>query len=124
MIYAAPPLLKTVFENVIDNAIKYKKPDQPRASVLVSCAMDRDGTRRYLTLSIRDEGIGMDEQQADTCFYRGRGMGESWGQGLYFAKYVVGLHAGKIRIGKEYTAPGVGTEIIINFPFVEEAPDV
>ncbi len=124
MIYAAPPLLKTVFENVIDNAIKYKKPDQVRANVLVSCAMDRDGSRRYLTLSIRDEGIGMDEQQADLCFYRGRGIGESWGQGLYFAKYVVGLHAGKIRIGKEYTAPGVGTEIIINFPFVEEAPDV
>jgi signal transduction histidine kinase len=124
MIYAAPPLLKTVFENVIDNAIKYKKPDQVRARVHVSCAMDRDGSRRYLTLSVRDEGIGMDEQQADHCFYRGRGIGESWGQGLYFAKYVVGLHAGKIRIGKEYTAPGVGTEIIINFPFVEETPDV
>jgi signal transduction histidine kinase len=124
MIYAAPPLLKTVFENVLDNAIKYKKPDQVRARVQVSCAMDRDGSRRYLTLSIRDEGIGMDEQQADLCFYRGRGIGESWGQGLYFAKYVIGLHAGKIRIGKEYTAPGVGTEIIINFPFVEEAPDV
>lgn len=124
MIYAAPPLLKTVFENVIDNAIKYKKTDQHHARVLVSCAMDRDGSRRYLTLTIRDEGIGMDEQQADLCFYRGRGMGESWGQGLYFAKYVVGLHAGKIRIGKEYTAPGVGTEIIINFPFVEETTDV
>ena len=124
MIYAAPPLLKTVFENVIDNAIKYKKPDQLRARVLVSCAMDRDGSRRYVTLSIRDEGIGMDEQQADLCFYRGRGVGESWGQGLYFVKYVVGLHAGKIRIGKEYTAPGVGTEIIINFPFVEETSDV
>ena len=124
MIYAAPPLLKTVFENVIDNAIKYKKPDQRRARVLVSCAMDRDGSRRYLTLSIRDEGIGMDELQADLCFYRGRGVGESWGQGLYFAKYVVGLHAGRIKIGKEYTAPGVGTEIIINFPFIEETPDV
>jgi signal transduction histidine kinase len=124
VIYAAPPLLKTVFENVIDNAVKYKKPGQPRASVLVSCAMDQDGSRRYVTVSVRDEGIGMDEQQADQCFYKGRGTGESWGQGLYFAKYVVGLHAGKIRIGKEYTAPGTGTEIIINLPFVEEALDV
>ena len=124
MIYAAPPLLKTVFENVIDNAVKYKKPDQARARVLVSCATDRDVGRRYVTVSVRDEGVGMDEQQADQCFYKGRGTGESWGQGLYFAKYVVGLHAGKIRIGKEYTAPGAGTEIIINLPFVEEAPDV
>ncbi|HEX9020773.1 MAG TPA: HAMP domain-containing sensor histidine kinase [Nitrospirota bacterium] len=122
LIYAAPPLLKTVFENVIDNAIKYKKPDQARARVLVSCAMDADGGRRYVTVSLRDNGLGMDEQQADQCFYKGRGSGEGWGQGLYFAKYVVGLHAGRIKIGKEYTAPGAGTDIIINLPFVEEAP--
>jgi signal transduction histidine kinase len=124
MIYAAPPLLRTVFENVIDNALKYKKPDRERASVSIACAMDQDGSRRYVTLSFRDEGLGMDEQQADRCFYKGKGSGESWGQGLYFAKYVVGLHAGKIRIGKEYTAPGVGAEIIINLPYVEEALDV
>jgi signal transduction histidine kinase len=124
MIYASPPLLKTVFENVIDNAIKYKKPDQPRARMLVTCSMDRDGSRRYVTISVRDEGIGMDAQQADRCFYKGRGSGESWGRGLYFTKYVVGLHAGKIRIGKEYTAPGTGTEIIINLPYVEESSHV
>jgi signal transduction histidine kinase len=124
MIYAAPPLLKTVFENIFDNSIKYKKPEQPRADIAVSCAMDQDGSRRYVTVSIRDSGVGMNEQQADLCFYKGRGMGESWGQGLYFAKYVVGLHAGKIRIGKDYTAPGVGTEIIINLPFVEETHHV
>jgi len=124
MLYAAPPLLKTVFENVIDNAVKYKKPDQPRAHIDVSCAMDRDGTRQYVTVSVRDAGIGMDEQQAAQCFYRGKGTGENWGQGLYYTKYVVGLHAGKIRIGKEFTAPGAGTEVIINLPFVEETNNV
>jgi len=123
-IYAAPPLLKTVFENVIDNSIKYKKANEPRARVIVSCTMDRDGNRRYVSVSLRDEGVGMDEQQADLCFYKGKGSGESWGQGLYFTKYVVGLHAGKIRVGKDYTALGRGTEIIINLPFVEEASDV
>lgn len=123
-IYAAPLLLKTVFENLIDNSIKYKKPDQPRAHIQITCSTDRDGTRRYVTISFRDEGVGMDEMLADQCFYKGRTTGEGWGQGLYYAKYVVGLHAGKIRIGKEYTAPGRGAEIIINLPFVEEAPDV
>lgn len=124
MIYAAPPLLRTVFENILDNAVKFKKPDQTRARVEIACAMDRDGSRQYVSISIRDEGIGMDEQDADLCCYKGRGTGEGWGQGLYFAKYVVGLHAGKIRMGKEYTAPGVGIEIIINLPFVEEKSDV
>lgn len=124
MIYAAPPLLKTVFENILDNAVKYRKPDTLRARVFVSCSMDKDGSRRYVTVSIRDEGMGMDEQQSDQCFYKGKGSGESWGQGLYFTKYVIGLHAGRIKIGKEYTAPAKGTEIIINLPYVEEALDV
>jgi signal transduction histidine kinase len=124
MLYAAPPLIKTVFENLIDNAVKYKKPEQPRARIEVSCSMDRDGNRQYVTVAVRDAGIGMDEQQADKCFYKGKGTGENWGEGLYFTKYVVGLHAGKIRIGKEFTAPGAGTEIIIHLPFVEETTSV
>ena len=123
-LYAAPDLLRTVFENVFDNAVKYKKPDEPTAHIVVACSTDQDGSRRYVTISIRDRGIGMDEQQADRCFYKGKGTGMSWGQGLYFTKYVVGLHAGKIRIGKEYTAPGEGTEIIVNLPLVEESLDV
>ncbi len=124
VIYAAPPLLNSVFENLVDNAIKYKKPDQPHAHLRISFTMDKDGSRQYVTITFRDEGVGMDEQQADQCFYKGRTTGEGWGQGLYYAKYVIGLHAGKIRVGKEYTAPGIGAEIIINLPYVEEMVDV
>ena len=120
-IFASRVLLKTVFENLIDNSIKYKKPEQPRARIAVSSSIDIDSTRRYVSLSFRDEGRGMDEEQMDRCFYKNKSTLEGWGEGLYFAKYAVGLHAGKIRIGKEYTAPGKGTEIIINLPFVEEA---
>jgi signal transduction histidine kinase len=123
-IVASQTLLKTVFENLIDNAIKYRKPDQSRARISLSCTMDTDVRRQYLSLSFRDEGIGMDEYEADVCFYKGKGNREGWGQGLYFVKYVIGLHAGKIRVGKEYTAPGVGTEIIINLPFIEESLNV
>jgi signal transduction histidine kinase len=120
-IVASPTLLKTVFENLTDNAIKYKKPNQKRAQISLSYAFDVDQKRKYLSLSFRDEGIGMHEQEADQCFYKGHASREGWGQGLYFVKYVIGLHAGKIRVGKEYTAPGVGTEIIIKLPFMEEA---
>lgn len=124
LIYASAPLLNSVFENLFDNAIKFKKPDQTKAQILVAYSLDKDGRRSYLTLSFRDSGLGMDEMQAEQCFYKGLGSGTGWGQGLYFAKYVIGLHAGKIRVGKEHTVPGVGTEIIINLPFVEEALDV
>jgi len=119
-IFASQTLLKTVFEILIDNAIKYKKPDQERALITFSCSEDIDSNRRYVALSFRDQGIGMDEQEADLCFYKSRASKGGWGQGLYFAKYVVGLHAGKIKVGKEHTAPGTGTEIIINLPLIEE----
>ena len=123
-IYASGNLLRTVFENLFDNAVKFKKPRQPRAKIIVSFSIDRDVKRPYVSLSFRDEGIGMNEQQAEQSFYKGVGSETGWGQGLYFAKYVIGLHAGKIRVGKENTAPGTGTEIIINLPFVEEALNV
>lgn len=123
-IFAAQALLRTVFENLMDNAIRYKKPGQEKARIELSCGMDADGSRRYVTISFKDEGIGMTEEQSDQCFYKRTVTGEGWGEGLYFVKYVIGLHAGKIRVGKEYTAPDVGTEIIINLPYVEEAINV
>lgn len=123
-IFASQTLLKTVFENLVDNAIKYKKPDQARARISVSWSVDVDVRRKYVSLSFRDEGIGMNEQEADQCFYKWKGKQEGWGEGLYFVKYVIGLHAGKIRVGKEYTSPGTGTEIIINLPLVEETLSV
>lgn len=125
-IFASRTLLKTVFENLFDNAVKYKKPDQARAAITIESTVDMDGMRQYATLIVRDEGMGMDEEQADVCFYKRSASGAAgdsggWGEGLYFAKYVIGLHAGKIRVGKEYTAAGRGAEFIVNLPFVEEA---
>jgi signal transduction histidine kinase len=119
-IYASVKLLTTVFENLFDNAVKYKKPEQEYASIVITLSKDMDGSRRYLRLSFKDDGIGMDEYQADNCFYKGVDSESGWGQGLYFAKYVIGLHAGKIRVGKEHTGLDLGTEIIISLPYVEE----
>jgi signal transduction histidine kinase len=119
-IIASPALLKTVFENIIDNAVAWKKYDQPRAVIRISCGLDDDGSRTYVSLAFRDFGQGMDEQQADQCFYHKTKTPGGWGQGLLFAKYVVGMHAGKIKVGKEHTAKDSGTEFIIHLPFVEE----
>lgn len=123
-IFASEMLLKTVFENLFDNSIKYKKPEQKKAIIHIEFSFEVDSKRRYVTLFFRDEGIGMSEKEADQCFYKNRASSEGWGQGLYFTKYVVGLHAGKIKVGKDYTASGKGTEIIISFPYVEEEIDV
>ncbi len=119
-IFASPALLMTVFENLVDNSVKYKKPGQDLARVSIMFSQEFDGRRGYVTISVRDEGKGMDEQQIDQCFYKGRGDAGGWGEGLYFVKYVIGLHAGKVRVGKDYTAPSKGTEIILSLPLVKE----
>ncbi|MEK6851741.1 MAG: ATP-binding protein, partial [Candidatus Thermoplasmatota archaeon] len=76
VIFASRTFLKTVFENLIDNSIKYKKEDMPRAAITVSCYEELDGRRRYVSVSFKDEGIGMDEEQADRCFYLNKSTGE------------------------------------------------
>lgn len=123
-IYASRVLIRTVFENLIDNSIKYKKPSQSHADISFICSIEEDSSRRYVTIRVRDEGVGMDDTHADRCFYERKSTSGGWGEGLYFVKYVIGLHAGKVRIGREHTAPGKGTEIIINLPYVEESVGV
>jgi signal transduction histidine kinase len=123
-VFTALPLLKTVFENIIDNAVKYKKDEQLLARIVISLSMDSDDKRRYIVLSFKDEGIGMDEQTADQCFYKTLSSKGGWGHGMYFSKYVIGLHAGKIKVGKENTGLGVGTEIIIHLPYIVETENV
>jgi signal transduction histidine kinase len=123
-VFTALPLLKTVFENIIDNAVKYKKDEQIIARIKISQYKDEDDKRRYIVLSFKDEGIGMDEQTADNCFYKQSTSKDGWGHGLYYSKYVIGLHAGKIKVGKENTGLGVGTEILVHLPCIIETENV
>lgn len=123
-VFTAIPLLKTVFENIIDNAVKYKKDEQSLAHIVISLSLDSDDNRRYIVLSFKDEGIGMDEQTAEQCFYKTSNSKDGWGHGMYYSKYVIGLHAGKIKVGKENTELGRGTEIIIHLPLIVETENV
>jgi signal transduction histidine kinase len=123
-VFTALPLLKTVFENIIDNAVKYKKDEQLFANIDISLSQDIDDKRQYIVLSFKDKGIGMDEKTADQSFYKKSTSKDGWGHGLFYSKYVIGLHAGKIRVGKEKTGLGVGTEIIIHLPYIVETENV
>jgi signal transduction histidine kinase len=123
-VFTALPLLKTVFENIIDNAVKYKKDEQLLANINISLSQDIDDKRQYIVLSFKDKGIGMDEQTADNCFYKQSTSKDGWGHGLYYSKYVIGLHAGKIKIGKENTGLGVGTEVLVHLPSIIETENV
>ena len=80
-ILADPSRIRSVFQNLIGNAIKYRKPDEaPQIAISVESSSDQ------WILSIKDNGIGMKQQYCEKIFepfkrlhrkeeYPGTGMG-------------------------------------------------
>ncbi|MGE4132762.1 MAG: ATP-binding protein [Bdellovibrionales bacterium] len=93
-------LIKTVFSNLIENAIKYS-PDNTK--ILVS-SEEQDGE---IVIQVADQGRGIpEEEQANIFdrFFRARNSRTNTvgnGLGLYLAKYFVELHQGRIEVESE-----------------------
>lgn len=99
---AIPPLMidpekmRRVFQNLLDNAIKYSRPGGE-----VSISVSRAGST--VQFAIRDHGIGIpaDEQtQIFSRFFRARNARKTDpngnGLGLYITKNIIEMHRGKI----------------------------
>lgn len=100
-----------VIENLFANAIKHN-PEGTHVEV----AVKKDENARLL-VTIRDDGIGMDEETVQKLFnrsYRGTNTEESSGTGLGLAisKQLVLAHGGSIDVN---STVGVGTEIVLSF---------
>ena len=122
-----PPLtaerarVRQVFQNLIDNAIKYmgERPGQPK-EIHVGCAVGPD----EVTFEVRDTGIGIDADDLDKVFHvfrRGRNAAASnvpgKGVGLASVKAIVEMFSGTIWV--ESTV-GVGStfRFTVNGEFV------
>ena len=103
-----PGLMRQVFQNIISNALKFSRPDTPAlikiSSKLVdSCSKDavEKPEGKFCAISIKDNGIGFDEQYADKIFMifeylHSRDKYEGTGIGLAIAKKIVEKHNGLI----------------------------
>ena len=105
--------------NLFDNAIKYRKPDQP-VNILVRTWNDDE--RVYL--SIADDGIGIKKDNLKKIFdkfYRVHTGNvhnvKGFGLGLAYVKKIVDLHKGDIKVDSEY---GKGTKFTISLPIIKE----
>lgn len=83
--------------NLLDNAVKYSSPGG-----MIKITIQED--EMFLTLKIRDYGIGIEEGEENKIFqrfYRGNRVGnqEGFGIGLYLAREIVSKHGG-ILVGK------------------------
>ncbi|THU39393.1 PAS domain S-box protein [Niastella caeni] len=103
---AYPTELKSLFQNLVSNSIKFRKPDLK--PVLYIDALQTNGGWQF---SVRDNGIGIEDQYLERIFVifqrlHNRAMYDGSGIGLAHCKKIAELHGGKIWVQSE---PGVGS---------------
>ena len=106
-------LMEYVVYNLLTNAIKYSTPGK---QVLISAAARRD----MVTLTVRDNGIGMDENDLKhlfTRFFRSQRAVQSGetgtGIGLVIVEQIVTQHGGRIEVTSK---PGEGSAFTVLLP--------
>jgi PAS domain S-box-containing protein len=113
----APLLLYQVIYNLINNSIKFSKPDV-LLHIKISCSSYSDAKGRFEKIMITDNGIGFDPSQADRIFttftrLNSKDKFEGTGLGLSLCRRIVQRHGGRIFAeGKE----GVGAKFTILLP--------
>ena len=104
--------------NVLSNAYKYS-PDG--RDVVIECQLQDDC--RYVAITIRDQGMGMSQEQAQRVFerfYRADASGHipGTGLGMSIVKEIIEIMGGKVSVNSE---PAVGTAVTILLPVVAVA---
>lgn len=105
--------------NLMDNAVKYGKPDQPLDIYMATWNDDE-----HLYLSIRDTGLGIKKgnlKKVFEKFYRVHTGNvhdvKGFGLGLAYVKQIVELHDGEISVDSEYRK---GTKFTIKLPVIKD----
>ena len=114
--------LKEVVNNIIGNAIKYT-PEKNR--IIIIDAIEKEN---IVTLSIKDNGIGMTKEHLSHCFDefykadKSRHNLDSVGLGLSICKIIVEKHGGKIWA--ESPGLGLGSTFYVNLSSKSEEKQI
>ena len=109
-------IFHAIFQNLIENGIKYRKPKQNDAVTKIS-------VRRYkrgIKVKVKDNGLGMDrnlQKRAFDMFYRGHEHSEGSGLGLFIVKNNAEKLGGEIILKSSLN---MGTEIWVYLPDMQE----
>jgi len=119
-VIAADPLqMRQLLQNLLGNALKYRRSDTPPV-VRLSCASRDDP---YRTITVTDNGIGFNEKHAGKIFgmfvrLHGRAEYEGSGIGLAICRKIVERHGGTIAATSTL---GEGATFTVTLPVTQAA---
>ena len=138
-----PLHLRRVYENLLSNALKYNHPglqltltaelvgsgkqgsweDRGMGRKTHSAPSTHDSIRHWLRCTVRDNGVGMTQQQCDRLFdlySRGRDQRRSLslGLGLYMCRQIITAHGGEIGV---ISSPDQGATFWFTLPVQTES---
>lgn len=91
-------LLFTMFFNLVNNAVKYNKPNG-------SITINAHKTNTHYEVNIQDTGIGIAPENVQSIFYRFKKFNasgeESYGLGLPIVKTIANFHRAEIKVESE-----------------------
>ncbi|PXY46717.1 ATP-binding protein [Flavobacterium hydrophilum] len=121
VIDGAPILINQLFYNLIHNAFKFSKPNQPPRVEISSTLLQVDGLDS-VQIIIKDNGIGFDEAFAERIFntferLHSKDQYEGNGLGLALCRKIVKRHNGTITAKSKIDN---GTEFIVTLPLKQQ----
>ena len=118
-IYVDEMHFQNVIFNLLDNAMKYRKQDEP-----LDIYMRTWNDDHHLYLSIRDTGVGIKKENLKKIFEKFYRVhtgnlhdAKGFGLGLAYVKKIIDLHKGTIHVESEY---GKGTKFTITLPVIKD----
>ncbi|HHN63734.1 MAG TPA: hypothetical protein ENK09_00025 [Nitrospirae bacterium] len=120
IIEADPLQMRQLFQNLIGNALKFRKKSEPPVVKIKGVFLEPEdnGSGRLYRITVQDNGIGFDERYADRIFgvfqrLHGRNEYRGSGIGLSICKKIVERHRGRIMAR---SSPGEGSTFIVLLP--------
>lgn len=109
--------LRTIFSNLLDNAIKYSN-DEVHISIKTRVYLNK-----YIEIHIKDKGVGITRSELKNVFKRfyripnsSTQITKGTGLGLYIVKSILKKHRGKISVNSK--GEGKGTTFTVRLPKV------
>jgi signal transduction histidine kinase len=110
--YANPDCIRFVFENIIENAIKYQNQNEPSPFLRIHITTSDDEVQ----IVAEDNGIGIAPQYLEKVFdmfFRATAASNGSGLGLYIIKKIIQRMKGRIEVR---SVEEKGTTLIISLP--------